>query len=202
MADTRVYAFYGHRSGAPGNFMSNFYPSVYTFELQELISFMGDRLQEDTKQILISEHPKDITVHWSEQGFMLVKCLCFLDKDEYNLCLFGDMLNARSPADVKALGRQVRGYDNEVWAQFRQQAMHWNLLKKFGQNPRLKGLLLETGSRHLVEASPNDKIWGVGLRKDDSRVHDPSQWPKGAQNLLGETLMAVRDELGALSSEL
>lgn len=66
-------------------------------------------------------------------------------------------------------------------------------IAKFSQYPGLKTYLLGTGDRILVEASPVDKIWGVGLAKDDDKIHNPNNWQ--GLNLLGFALMQVRDEL-------
>ncbi len=66
-------------------------------------------------------------------------------------------------------------------------------IAKFSQHPELKGFLLNTGKRILVEASPVDKIWGIGLAKDDDRIHNPLTWQ--GLNLLGFALMNVRDRL-------
>jgi len=70
--------------------------------------------------------------------------------------------------------------------------MYFNLIRKFSQNPRLQAQLLATDDDILVEASPYDKIWGVGLRETDPRINDPSQWGK---NFLGKCLGRVRDAL-------
>jgi ribA/ribD-fused uncharacterized protein len=68
-------------------------------------------------------------------------------------------------------------------------------LAKFGQHPDLREFLMATGSRVLVEASPRDKIWGIGLAADDERAASPERWP--GQNLLGFALMEVRQRLRA-----
>ena len=61
---------------------------------------------------------------------------------------------------------------------------------KFAQHPNLRRFLLDTGNRILVEASPVDKIWGIGLAQDDPRAQNPLQWQ--GLNLLGFALMKVR----------
>ena len=65
--------------------------------------------------------------------------------------------------------------------------------EKFGQNPELRAFLLETGDAVLVEASPVDSVWGIGLAADDPRASDPRQWQ--GRNLLGFALMAARSQL-------
>ncbi|MFV0367452.1 MAG: NADAR family protein [Hyphomicrobiaceae bacterium] len=87
--------------------------------------------------------------------------------------LFGDdeardkIIAATSPGAAKALGRTVRNFDNNVWEQHRFDIVVAGSTGKFGQNEPLKTYLLETGNKVLVEASPQDRIWGVGL----DRVH-------------------------------
>ena len=97
------------------------------------------------------------------------------------------------PAHAKALGRQVPNFKSEVWdAEKFYVVVRANELK-FGQNPDLRNYLLSTGKRILVEASPADTIWGIGLAQDHPDASNPKRW-KG-ENLLGFALMKVRDNL-------
>ena len=111
--------------------------------------------------------------------------------------LFGDqatraqVLQAPNPGAAKALGRQVRGFDEETWLANRFSIVTRANEAKFAQNPELGLFLKQTGSRVLVEASPVDRIWGIGLAQDDENVNDPNLW-RGL-NLLGFALMRVRD---------
>ena len=113
--------------------------------------------------------------------------------------LFGDtatlekILRAPTPKDAKALGRKVTPFDSQVWEQHCVAIVVQGNLAKFGQNPALKAFLLGTEDRVLVEASPFDRIWGIGLRESAPEAQDPAQW-KG-RNLLGFALMQVRDQL-------
>lgn len=115
--------------------------------------------------------------------------------------LFGDsatrarILQAKSPGAAKALGREVMNFDEERWVQARFEIVVQANLAKFGQHQALKAFLLETGDKILVEASPVDRIWGIGLAKDDPRAEDPRQWL--GLNLLGFALMVVRERLKA-----
>lgn len=115
--------------------------------------------------------------------------------------LFGDadalerVLSDEDPGAAKKAGRAVRGYDEERWRQARFDLVTAGNLAKFSQYPALRGFLLSTGDQVLVEASPLDAIWGIGLAAADPRAHDPAQWP--GLNLLGFALMAVRGRLGA-----
>ena len=113
--------------------------------------------------------------------------------------LFGDaevadrIAAAPHPGAAKALGRQVRGFDEDRWRASRFELVVAGNLAKFGQHPELADYLLATGDRVLVEASPVDRVWGIGLAADDERASAPEHW-KGL-NLLGFALMAVRREL-------
>ncbi|MGY0231040.1 NADAR family protein [Longispora urticae] len=115
--------------------------------------------------------------------------------------LFGDtetaarILDAGGPGAVKALGRQVRGFDQATWEAHRLEIVVAGNVAKFGQNPDLKTYLLGTRNRVLVEASPLDRIWGIGLAADDPGAADPARW-RGL-NLLGVALMSARDQLAA-----
>jgi ribA/ribD-fused uncharacterized protein len=112
--------------------------------------------------------------------------------------LFGDVatrdlvLQAPNPGAAKALGRQVRGFDEEVWLEHRFEIVVRANQAKFFQNPDLGAFLKQTGSRVLVEASPVDRVWGIGLAQDDEKVNNPNLW-RGL-NLLGFALMKVRDD--------
>ncbi|MCB1049093.1 MAG: NADAR family protein [Acidobacteria bacterium] len=103
------------------------------------------------------------------------------------------ILAADHPGEAKKLGRQVQGFDESIWA-----AARWSIVvaanrAKFGQNPEMKAFLLATGERVLVEASPYDRIWGIGLGERDPSAANPTTW-KGL-NLLGFALMEVRQLL-------
>lgn len=110
--------------------------------------------------------------------------------------LFGDestraqVLQAPTPGAAKALGRGVRGFDERVWQRHRFAIVVRANKAKFSQNPEIGRFLRQTGTRVLVEASPVDAVWGIGLAQDDERVHDPNQWQ--GLNLLGFALMEVR----------
>jgi ribA/ribD-fused uncharacterized protein len=104
------------------------------------------------------------------------------------------VLAADHPGEAKTLGRQVRGFDQGVWDAHRFDIVVEANLAKFGQHVELQQFLLATSGRLLVEASPNDRIWGIGMTADDPRSVSPSAWP--GLNLLGFALMEVRDVLG------
>jgi ribA/ribD-fused uncharacterized protein len=115
--------------------------------------------------------------------------------------LFGDpdgwaaVLAAKDPGGAKAAGRRVRGFDEQRWHAARYDLVVAGNRAKFDQHPDLRQFLLTTGSKVLVEASPYDRIWGVGLAATSDDVHRPSAWR--GRNLLGFALMDVRERLGA-----
>lgn len=124
----------------------------------------------------------------AEQAMMAEKAWLFKD-----MGTLYQILECSQPRAVKALGRLVVGYDDAVWADRRLDAVVEINYAKFSQNHDLAYHLLNTGDAVLVEASPVDRIWGIGLKETDALALNPSQW-RGL-NLLGEALMIVRDRL-------
>lgn len=124
----------------------------------------------------------------SEHAFMYGKALQFKDLD-----IAKQLETAKTPKDAKRLGRKVKGYDDEVWSDVRYEIMKEVCLSKYTRSPYHKRQLLNTGTKELVEASPYDKVWGIGMSKDDNGVEDRRNW-KG-ENLLGKVLMEVREEI-------
>lgn len=110
--------------------------------------------------------------------------------------LFGDeqayinILAAPSPSKAKALGRKVKGFDEKLWVAQRFPMVLRGNTAKFEQNAELKDYLINTENLVLVEASPVDKVWGIGLAASDERALDPRTWC--GLNLLGFALMKAR----------
>jgi len=119
--------------------------------------------------------------------------------------LFGDLevavkiLQEIHPRRQKLLGRQVRGFDVAIWTVHSEDLVFTGVLEKFRQNAALGAELLATGEALLVEASPDDRIWGIGLEEEDPRALDPTQWQ--GENRLGKVLMRVRASLLAMTKE-
>ncbi|MQY27756.1 NADAR family protein [Nocardia aurantia] len=113
--------------------------------------------------------------------------------------LFGDtasadrVLNAEHPREVKSLGRQISGFDDILWQAHRFEIVVAGSAAKFAQHEDLRQYLTDTGDRVLVEASPVDRIWGIGLAADDPRAAEPTRWE--GLNLLGFALMEARAAL-------
>ncbi len=114
--------------------------------------------------------------------------------------LFGDdaclaqILAARDPGEVKALGRQVRGFREDTWNANRFEIVVQGNVHKFSQHEALAGYLRGTARRVLVEASPRDRVWGIGLSASNPNAERPEQW-RGL-NLLGFALMEARARIG------
>lgn len=130
----------------------------------------------------------NITYQTAEHYMMAKKALLFNDQD-----VFEKILTKKSPKDVKDLGRQIRNFDVANWDAHKFDIVKQGNLLKFSQNEALRAFLLQTKSKVLVEASPVDEIWGIGLAEDHVDAKIPKHW-KGL-NLLGFALMEVRDEI-------
>ena len=105
---------------------------------------------------------------------------------------YASILHASTPAECKELGRQVASFDTEVWKTARYEIVKAGNKAKFEQEPRLMRLLLSTGDTLLAEASPNDRIWGIGMDAQEAARTVPAEWC--GQNLLGKILMELRTE--------
>lgn len=124
----------------------------------------------------------------SEQYFMFKKAWFFKDFQAVK-----QILQSTDPQTVKSIGRTIKNYDDFKWAKVRVQFMYEANFLKYSKNPEFKKMLLSTGDKILVEASPVDTIWGIGLDENDPDAFDQTKW-KGL-NLLGQVLMDVRKEL-------
>lgn len=115
--------------------------------------------------------------------------------------LFGDernrqaIIGATHPDQAKKYGRLVQHFDADAWEAARFGIVVRGNAAKFGQHPALRAFLLGTQEQVLVEASPVDAIWGIGLAQNDARALNPAAW-RGL-NLLGFALMEVRTQLAA-----
>jgi ribA/ribD-fused uncharacterized protein len=122
----------------------------------------------------------------AEQYMMHQKALFFGDKETAK-----KILETTSPKAQKALGRQVTPFDQGKWEGVARDVVLRGNLAKFKQNPDLLEKLLATKGTTLVEASPYDKIWGIGLKEDDPKAQDRATWR--GKNWLGQVLTAARE---------
>jgi ribA/ribD-fused uncharacterized protein len=113
--------------------------------------------------------------------------------------LFGDhsilakIMLCQKPAEAKALGRKVANYDDGHWNEKKHEIVVLGNCHKFGQHPLMGAYLRKTGDSVLVEASPVDSVWGIGLAQDHPDAGSVTTWR--GENLLGFALMEVRDWL-------
>jgi len=137
---------------------------------------------------------------WAESEFT-VAGIKYLTAEQWMMAskarLFGDtetlvkILETADPKTQKKLGREVSGFDPVIWERNRFAIVLAGSIAKFSQNENLKKVLMDTGTAVLVEASPYDNIWGIGMRENEAGIEDPTNW-KGL-NLLGQALTAARE---------
>lgn len=144
-------------------------------------------------------HPADFEiggVHYNcaEQYMMYRKAILFGDMEAA-----GKIQSALTPREQKEHGRHVRSFDKTLWEAHCKQFVYEANHAKFTQNPHLLKMLLATKGTTLVEASPTDRIWGVGLEEHDPRIKSRATW-RGS-NWLGEILTKLREDLLAGSDQ-
>lgn len=159
------------------------------------VFFWGHTGNTISKNCLSQWYPADFEEHdvqysSAEQYMMAAKAALFEDKDIYQ-----QILASSDVKEIKALGRHVRNFQQTIWEEHCIAIVIAGNLAKFSQNEALKSYLLSTKDSILVEASPYDKIWGIGLAETADNIDNPFTWQ--GQNLLGFALMAVRDKLMA-----
>ncbi|OGX90148.1 NADAR family protein [Hymenobacter coccineus] len=158
--------------------------------------FWGNQPSKDgtvTKSCLSQWWPVDfavagITYRSTEHWMMAEKARLFNDSSTED-----KILAAKSPAEAKKLGREIRGFVPDLWEAHKYEIVKEGNLHKFGQHKTLAAFLLATNDRVLVETSPVDTIWGIGLAADAADAEHPDRWR--GPNLLGFALMEVRDQL-------
>ncbi|WP_425953257.1 NADAR family protein [Ralstonia pseudosolanacearum] len=156
-------------------------------EIQGMTLFFG------AEDALSNWHPcrfefRGVQFSCVEQFMMYAKAMLFDDRRTADA-----ILSTHDPRTQKKLGREVVGFQESVWIEKRESIVTVGCREKFRQNADLAAQLIETGSTVLVEASPYDRIWGVGLAWSDPRILDQKSWL--GMNLLGKALMRVRDLL-------
>lgn len=170
---TKVLGFYGHARDKPYGCFSNFHEQApYTFRLPASVQAEG--------------LPVDVECRFAEKAIMACKAALFGDAE-----MFQAIAEAPTPAKAKALGRAVRGFEEEAWARVLPEVAREVVLQKMRADPDAAAELTErTGNHIIAEAAPNDTVWGIGLATDDPRVQTPAEWR--GRNVLGTALMEVR----------
>ncbi len=134
-------------------------------------------------------------IHYNGNIFQTAEHLMMFNKAE----LFEDfetrneILKSKTPKEAKKLGRSIKNFNQKVWDECKYRIVERGNILKFTQHQDLFKELFATRSKILVEASPYDKIWGIGLSVEDPKSLDPNQWL--GENLLGFILTDVRDTL-------
>jgi len=126
-----------------------------------------------------------VTFNCAEQYMMAEKARIFRDEERLGLIMATD-----EPDLQKRLGRQVKGFDEDEWNRIVRDIVYHGNHAKFSQNPELKQALLDTSGTIMAEASPRDKIWGIGMKETDPNATNRNVW--NGTNWLGEVLMRVR----------
>lgn len=131
-----------------------------------------------------------------ETFMMFCKAVLFIDGQtddikQQNLIVAEAILKEQNPRKIKSLGRKVAGFNQKIWDQYKYKIVVNGNYLQFNQIDSMKKLLVDTDNRQIAEASPYDKIWGIGL--------NPTQAQSGVKwcgkNLLGKALMEVREKL-------
>lgn len=130
----------------------------------------------------------NVQYNTAEHYMMAQKARLFKDDEA-----FEKIVSSTDPREVKALGRLIKNFDNQVWEENRLFIVATGNMMKFSQHPELIDFLLGTSDKILVEASPFDTIWGIGMDEHNSKCEQPAKWH--GENLLGFALMEVRSLL-------
>jgi ribA/ribD-fused uncharacterized protein len=124
----------------------------------------------------------------AEQYMMAKKALLFNDFESLS-----KIMGTSDPREQKALGKKVSGFDKKMWETYCRKYVYDGNYAKFTQNPKMLKELMATGDKEIVEASPEDTIWGIGMHSNDPDILNKTKW-KGT-NWLGEAIMEVREAI-------
>ncbi len=163
-------------------------------ERMKYLFFWGHTKKRDISKSCFSQwyessFEQDGILYKTAEHWMMAEKAKLFGDDE----MFQRIVECRTPAEAKKMGRKVRGFDHQMWEAEKYEIVVKGNLYKFHQNPNLAKFLKNTNSRILVEASPVDPIWGIGMAQDHKDVENPNCWR--GPNLLGFALMEVRDLL-------
>lgn len=165
--------FWGHTKGegtVGKECLSQWYPCKFKEPIKDI---KGNTVQE-------------VNYFCAEQYMMAHKALLFNDLDSFN-----KIRDSRTAKECKQLGRQVKNFNQKFWDAHKFDLVVNGNILKFSQNPELANYLSSTGKKVILEASPYDRIWGIGYSKDEA-WNNRNNW---GQNLLGKALMVVRENL-------
>lgn len=163
-------------------------------EKLKFLFFWGHTVKEEVTKSCFSQwfpcqfEDNGIIYKTAEHFMMANKAKLFNDNETLE-----EILKSNSPNQAKNLGRKVKNFNHEIWDNNKYQIVKKANILKFSQNQDFKEFLLSTSDKIIVEASPYDKIWGIGMLESDENIKNPLLW--NGENLLGFALMEVRDEL-------
>lgn len=163
-------------------------------EKLEFLFFWGHTVKEEVTKACFSQwfpfefKENGMSYKTAEHYMMAGKAKLFNDNEALE-----EILKSETPNQVKSLGRKVKNFDSQMWDEHKYEIVKQGNLLKFSQNEKFKEFLLSTNDKILVEASPYDTIWGIGMLETDPRAENPQQW--NGENLLGFALMEVRDQI-------
>lgn len=127
----------------------------------------------------------EIEFYNMEQFIMYQKALLFGDVE-----VAEKILKEKNPKEIKKFGREVKNFNAEIWSRNLFHLCSVGMVEKFNQNPDMKNILISTGNKTIVEASPYDKIWGIGMSETDEDILNMSKW---GENILGKMLCYTRN---------
>ncbi|KFY72136.1 hypothetical protein V499_07707 [Pseudogymnoascus sp. VKM F-103] len=171
-----------HLPNAVNGEFCQWFPSIFTVSTSQIASLIDDSDGADDNPST-DEH---ITFSCAEQFMMYCKAGRFHDTDTQRRVLATD-----SPKEQKHLGRQVNGFYDARWDEVKSDVVVAGSIAKFSRNRKLRGKLLATGDRLLVEASSQDPVWGIGYSAKHAMAHQ-KHW---GENRLGKALMVARDHI-------
>ena len=168
-------------------------------EMPEILLFYGHKMTDEITEMCLSQwYPCEFEAEGTkytsaEQYMMAEKARLFGDEE-----IRAQILKTSDPAICKKLGRKVRNFNQEKWNKNRENIARKGNFYKFSQNAKLREFLLSTGDKILAEASPRDRIWGIGMGKSNPDALDPAKWR--GRNLLGFSIMSVRKKIAFMDN--
>jgi ribA/ribD-fused uncharacterized protein len=179
-APSNVLGFYSHKVEAELACFSNFYDqSAEPFNFE---------VPAELRTIELPAELRVVPCDFSEKAIMMCKAAVMGDQGAYTM-----ICAAATPNAAKQFGRKVRNFDADIWDSVLCSVAFHVIFRKFSQSEKLRGVLLGTGDLLIAEATVNDKIWGIGIDREDTRVHEPMRW--AGSNILGWALMEARTAL-------
>lgn len=171
-----------HLPSAVNGEFCQWFPSIFTVSTSKISSLIDDTYDAFANP----STDENITFNCAEQFMMYCKAGCFNDTDTQTR-----ILAESSPKEQKYLGRQVKGFSDARWDEVKSDVVVAGSIAKFARNRKLRGKLLATGDRLLVEASSQDPVWGIGYSAKYAMAHQ-EHW---GENRLGKALMVARDHI-------